>query len=147
MLTQASRSSARRDAARNPPMVSGGVPLLGHAVEFGRDTMGLLERARREGGDVVRFRLAHKDMYLLTGPAASEAFFRASDDQLSPHEAYKMMTPVFGKDVVYDAAPERTAEQLGMLRPALQDRRMRTYGEIVGREVDRSLDELGDAGT
>lgn len=57
------------------------------------------------------------------------------------------MTPVFGKDVCYDAPPARTAEQLGMLMPALQDRRMRSYGEIVAREVDLSMDELGDAGS
>ena len=128
-------------------MVSRSLPVVGHAVEFGRDTIGLLHRARRELGDVAGFRLAHKGMYLLTGPAASEAFFRAPDQQLSPHEAYRMMTPVFGKSVVYDAPPERTAAQLGMLLPALQDRRMRTYGEIVAREVDRTLDELGDEGT
>src|SRR5262245_57103348 len=140
----ATRASEPR---RAPPALSGGLPLVGHALEFGRDTLGLLHRARRERGDVVAFRLAHKQMFLLTGPAANEAFFRAKDDQLSPHEAYKMMTPVFGKDVVYDAPPARTAEQLGMLLPALQDRRLRTYGEIIAREVDLSMDELGERGT
>src|SRR5688572_22729636 len=120
-------SSRRRPDVRTPPLLSGAVPVLGHALEFGRDTVALLHRARRECGDVARLKLVHKDLYLLTGPAASEAFFRAPDQQLSPHEAYKMMTPVFGKSVVYDAPPERTAEQLGMLLPALQDRRMRTY--------------------
>src|SRR5262245_54917407 len=92
-----------RTKARTPPVLSGALPLLGHAVEFGRDTMGLLHRARREHGDVVGLNLVHKRFYLLTGPAANEAFFLGKDAQLSPHEAYKMMTPVFGKDVVYDA--------------------------------------------
>jgi sterol 14-demethylase len=131
----------------SPPLLSGALPLLGHAVEFARDTMGLLHRARREAGEVVGLKLVHKQLYLLTGPKANEAFFRAKDEQLSPHEAYKMMTPVFGKDVVYDAPPARTAEQLGMLLPALQDRRLRTYGEIIAREVDLSMTELGDAGS
>jgi sterol 14-demethylase len=134
-------------APRTPPILSGALPVIGHALEFGRDTMGLLQRARREHGDVVGLKIVHKRFYLLTGPAANEAFFRGKDEQLSPHEAYKMMTPVFGKDVVYDAPPERTAEQLGMLLPALQDRRLRTYGEIIAREVDQSMTELGDAGT
>jgi sterol 14alpha-demethylase len=133
--------------SRTAPVLSGALPFLGHALEFGRDTLGLLHRARREGGDVIAFKLAHKDMYLMTGPAASEAFFRAPDSELSPHQAYKMMTPVFGKSVVYDAPPERTAEQLGMLLPALQDRRMRSYGEIVAREVDLTFEQLGDEGT
>jgi len=149
MVTQvATDTTPAPCATRRPPDLSGGLPLLGHAIEFGRDAMGLLRRARRECGEVAGFKLVHKQMYLLTGPAANEAFFRAPDEQLSPQEAYKMMTPVFGKDVAYDAKPpERMGEQLGMLLPALQDRRMRTYGEIVAKEVDLSIEELGDEGT
>ncbi|MFW6049539.1 MAG: cytochrome P450 [Myxococcota bacterium] len=135
-------------AHRTPPMLSGGLPVLGHALEFGRDAYGLLHRARQEGGEVVAFKLAHKRMVLLTGTAANEAFFRAPDRQLSPREAYQMMTPVFGKDVAYDATPpEKMAEQMQMLMPALRDRRMRTYGEIVGHEVNLSSEELGAEGT
>lgn len=56
------------------------------------------------------------------------------------------MVPVFGKDVAYDNPPARMGEQLGMLRPALQDRRMRTYGEIVSEEVRRAVADWGDEG-
>ena len=89
------------------PTVSGGLPLLGHTLGFVRDTIGLLEKARRECGDVARFRVVGKDMVLLTGAEVHEAFFRAPDQQLSPNEAYKMMVPVFGKGVAYDNEPER----------------------------------------
>jgi sterol 14-demethylase len=150
MVTEATTEAAPTNPrpSRTPPMMRGGLPVLGHAIAFGRDAMGLLQRARQECGDVAGFRLAHKQMYLLTGSAANEAFFRAPDEQLSPQEAYKMMTPVFGKDVAYDAKPaSKMGEQLGMLLPALQDRRMRSYGEIVAREVDLSIEELGDEGS
>jgi sterol 14-demethylase len=40
---------------------------------------------------------------------------------------------------VYDAPPARMGEQLGMIRPALQDKRMRTYGEIVAEETRRAV--------
>jgi sterol 14alpha-demethylase len=133
--------------SKSPPMLSGGLPVLGHAVEFGRDAFGLLHRARREGGPVVGFRLMHKHMVLLTGADANEAFFRAPDEQLSSREAYKMMTPVFGEGVAYDAnPPSRMGEQMQMLMPALRDNRMRTYGDIVAHEVDKSTEELGDEG-
>jgi sterol 14-demethylase len=65
---------------------------------------------------------------------------------LSPSEAYKIMTPVFGKDIVYDAPPEKMAEQLKMLLPALKDRRMRTYGEAVIFETEQSTRDWGEAG-
>jgi sterol 14-demethylase len=61
-------------------------------------------------------------------------------------EAYKIMTPVFGKNIVYDATPERMGEQLKMLLPALKDRRMRTYGEAVVREVQETTSSWGEAG-
>jgi len=56
------------------------------------------------------------------------------------------MTPVFGKNMVYDASPERMDEQLKMLLPALKDRRMRTYGEIIVEEVEASIADWGDEG-
>ncbi len=133
-------------SGRPIPRVSGGLPLVGHLVPFVRTAVKLLERARKECGDVAAFDVGPKKMILLTGPKASEAFFRAPDDVLSPSEAYKMMEPVFGKDVVYDAPPAKMAEQFSMLLPCLQDRRMRSYGEVIAREVDRSLESWGDEG-
>ena len=56
------------------------------------------------------------------------------------------MTPVFGKDIVYDAPPEKMAEQLKMLLPALKDQRMRTYGEAVVHETEAKTRGWGEAG-
>jgi sterol 14-demethylase len=131
---------------RPPPRVSGALPVVGHGLEFARDLLGLLSRAYREHGEVAGLRVFNKDIVVMTGPRAQEAMFRAPDEVLSPSEAYKMMVPVFGKDIVYDAPPSRMHEQLGMIRPALQDRRMRTYGEIVAHETRRAVAAWGDAG-
>jgi sterol 14alpha-demethylase len=129
-----------------PPRLSGGLPLVGHTVEFVRATIELLFRAQRELGEISSFRLFHREMVAMFGPEAHEAVFRAPDSVLSPTEAYQIMTPVFGKDVVYDATPERMAEQLKMLLPALKDRRMRTYGEAVVRETGESTSGWGESG-
>jgi sterol 14-demethylase len=129
-----------------PPRLSGGVPVLGHALDFGRDLSGLLTRCQREVGEICALRAAHRDMVVLSGPEGAEAFFRAPDDQLSMAEAYKLMIPVFGKDVAYDASPERMGEQMAMLRPALQDRRMRTYAKVIAAEVRRATASWGESG-
>lgn len=131
---------------RQPPLVSGALPLIGHGVEFARDCLGLLQRAYHEQGEVAGLKVFGKSIVLLSGPDAQEAMFRAPDEVLSPNEAYKMMTPVFGEGIVYDASPERMAEQLGMIRPALQDKRMRTYGEIVAEETRRAVAGWGERG-
>ena len=131
---------------REPPELSGGVPILGHTLGFVRGTVELLKEAHRKGGEVVAFRVAHKRMVAVFGPQAQEAVFRAPDEVLNPSEAYKIMTPVFGKDIVYDAPPAKMNEQVKMLLPALKDRRMRTYGEIIVEEVEKSIAAWGEEG-
>lgn len=131
---------------REPPMLSGALPVVGHTVEFVRSTIGLLARAQRELGSVAGIEIVGKRMVAVFGPEAQEAVFRAPDSQLNPSEAYKIMTPIFGKDVVYDAPPEKMNEQLKMLLPALKDRRMRTYGEIIVEEVEQSIADWGESG-
>lgn len=130
-----------------PPMLSGAKPLVGHTVEFVRSTIGLLQRVNTELGEVGAFSILGRKMVAVFGPEAHEAIFRAPDALLSPTEAYKIMTPVFGKDIVYDASPEKMAEQLKMLLPALKDRRMRTYGEAVVYETEQTTADWGDSGT
>lgn len=129
-----------------PPRLSGGWPVLGHTTHFIKDTIGLLEHAYRECGEVAQFQVAHRQFVLLSGPEASEALFRAPDSILDPQEPYKMMEGVFGKDIAYAAPHAKFLEQLRMLLPALQDKRMRTYGDIITKEVRESLDEWGDEG-
>jgi sterol 14-demethylase len=142
----APKSGKSTNAKGALPRVSGGLPVLGHTVDFIRDAIGLLERAHSECGNVAAFHVVGKDMVLLTGPAAQELFFRAPDEQISPREAYQMMVPVFGKGVAYDNEPKRMMEQLHMLLPALQDKRMRSYAEIIGREVEEAIAGWGDEG-
>ena len=97
---------------KEAPRLSGALPVVGHTVEFVRGTIELLFRAQRELGEVAAFDVAHRRMVAVFGPKAQEAVFRAPDTVLSPSEAYKITTPIFGKDVVYDAPPEKMAEQL-----------------------------------
>ena len=132
--------------AKRPPKLKGGLPLIGHTLSFVKDTIGLLQRTYDECGPVGRFKLFGKDMILFTGPEAHEALFRKPDEVLSPNAAYKMMVPVFGEGVAYGAEPERMAEQMHMLYPALRNARMRTYTEIVAKETSDIIRDWGDEG-
>ena len=94
-------------ATREPPIVSGGLPLIGHGLKFVRGTIPLLFRAFEEHGEVAALKVGPRRMVALIGPAAHEAVFRAPDRQLSARKAYEFMTPVFGRGIAYDAPPER----------------------------------------
>lgn len=94
-------------------MLSRGLPFLGHTTEFLWSPLDLLHRAHREAGAIAAFNVLGRRMVAMFGPAALQVFFRAPDSELSPSEAYKIMAPVFGKEVVYDAPPDRMDEQSG----------------------------------
>ncbi len=146
MLLRNAKKPAVPEGLRTPPRLGGGLPLVGHTVEFVRDTIGLLERAHRELGEVAAVNVAGRTMVAMFGPEAHEAVFRAKDTVLDPRDAYKIMTPVFGEGMVYDAEPDKMAEQFKMLLPALKDARMRTYGETILAEVEKSIEGWGDEG-
>jgi len=131
---------------RQPPRVSGeGDPSgTGHLEELRVDPIGLMERTRAECGHVGTFRLADRDVVLLTGPEANEIFFRAPEEDLDQAEAYPFMTPIFGEGVVFDASPEERRKALH--NQALRDKFMRGHAETIAGEVERMVAQSPQGG-
>jgi len=116
----------------------------GHLPEMRVDPISLFHRVREECGDIGRFRLADKDVVLVTGSAANEAFFRASDEVLDQAAAYPFMTPIFGKGVVFDASPEERQQMLK--NQALRGDMMRGHAQTIEAEIRRMVADWGDEG-
>jgi sterol 14-demethylase len=116
----------------------------GHLPEMRLDPISLFHRVRAECGDVGRFRLAEKDVVLVTGSAANEAFFRAPDEVLDQAAAYPFMTPIFGKGVVFDASPEERQQMLK--NQALRGDMMRGHAQTIEAEIRRMVADWGDEG-
>lgn len=132
------------NANTKPPKVSGDDGNTGHLEELRVDPIGLMKRVRDECGDVGEFRLADKDVVLLTGAEANEVFFRASEEELDQAAAYPFMTPVFGKGVVFDASAERRREMLH--NQSLRDKFMRGHAETISDEINRMVAGWDDSG-
>lgn len=115
----------------------------GHLPEMRVDPIGLFTRVREECGDVGRFRLADKDVVLVTGAEANEAFFRAPDAVLDQAAAYPFMTPIFGKGVVFDASPEERQQMLK--NQALRGDMMRGHAQTIEAEINRMVAGWGAA--
>ena len=108
------------------------------------DPIGLFERVRAECGDIGRFRLADKDVVLVSGAEANEQFFRAPDSTLDQAAAYPFMTPIFGKGVVFDASPEERQQMLK--NQALRGDMMRGHAATIEAEINRMVADWGDEG-
>jgi sterol 14alpha-demethylase len=129
---------------RTPPKVSGDDGGTGHLEELRTDPIGLMQRVRDECGDVGEFRLADKEVVLLTGAEANEVFFRATDEELDQAAAYPFMTPVFGEGVVFDASPEERRRALH--NQSLRDKFMRGHAAVISTEIERMLADWDDEG-
>jgi len=133
-------------AKKTPPKMPGGLPLIGHMIAFGKNPFDYMVSLRAKLGEIGEFRMFHQEMVLLTGHEGNEAFFRAPDAQLDQNEAYKVMTPIFGKGVVFDAPPRIKDQQLKMLMPVLRDKPMRTYSKVIVQEVEEAVKDWGESG-
>jgi len=142
-------SAASRPRPRSPklpPRLEGGLPLLGHALEFRTNPIRLMTRARVLYGDLCTVAMPGTDAIVMTGAKAQEKFFRVSDEDVSQAEAYRMMTPIFGEGIAYDAPPPIMREQLGFFHAALREARMRTYAQGFIDEAEdffSAWDEVG----
>ena len=128
------------------PEVSGGLPGLGHVVEFRRDPVGLLRRGQREHGAVFAFRLLRTRVTVCAGPPVHGAFFDAPKDALSARHVYQFTIPIFGPGVVYDVPPEVAVTQLGFMLPGLREERLRAYARVMQEEAEAYVEAWDDAG-
>ncbi len=116
----------------------------GHLAEMRVDPITLFQRVRDECGDIGRFRLADRDVVLVSGAEANEQFFRAPDSTLDQAAAYPFMTPIFGKGVVFDASPEERQQMLK--NQALRGDMMRGHAATIEAEINRMVGEWGEEG-
>jgi len=116
----------------------------GHLAEMRVDPIGLFHRVRAECGDIGRFRLADRDVVMVSGAEANEQFFRAPDSTLDQAAAYPFMTPIFGKGVVFDATPEERQQMLK--NQALRGDMMRGHAQTIEAEIRRMVAPWGDEG-
>jgi sterol 14-demethylase len=130
--------------ARTIPRLRGALPGLGHLLQLKRDPIDLMRRVADECGEIGEFRIGGKEVVLMSGTDAQEAFFRAPDEQLDQAAAYPFMKPIFGEGVVFDAPVEQRSAALG--NTALRDSQMRGHAETISHEVDRMVAGWGESG-
>jgi sterol 14alpha-demethylase len=116
----------------------------GHLEDLRDDPIELLHRVREECGDMGRFRLADRDVVLVSGAEVNEQFFRAPDSTLDQAAAYPFMTPIFGKGVVFDASPEERQQMLK--NQALRGDMMRGHASTIEGEIRQMVAGWGDEG-
>jgi sterol 14alpha-demethylase len=133
-----------------PPLVSGALPLAGHAPQFLRDQLRLLERGYQEHGEIFRLRLrpGRRPAIFLVGPERARWVFKQTDDQtLSIGPSLAFTRRLFGPGFYFLAEPDEYQHQRETLLPLLRARMAAGYLAIMDRHCAEFTARLGDSGT
>jgi sterol 14-demethylase len=131
-----------------PPVVSGALPLVGHAPQFLRDQLLLLERGYAEHGEIFRLRLGRRPAVVMVGPELARWVFKSTDDRtLSIGPSLDFTRRLFGPDFYFLAEPDEYQLQRETLLPLFRARMTASYLAIMERHCAGFLAGLGEAGT
>lgn len=132
-------------AAAVPPMVSGGLPVLGHVVEMLRDREGLFKRGHKEHGDLFTIKLGPQNAVVITGAEYNRHFYSETDKSLNMQDGYAFLKEAIG-EILFTASPEAYYNQRPALQEVFKRERMIGYIQAMNIEVQRWLDSLGQTG-
>ena len=128
-----------------PPVVSGGLPLLGHAIEFMRDPHKVIRRGYEEHGLLFTLDLGLRKAHVLLGPENHQFFFKETDGVFSKRRGYQTLMKMFDSKLFTFAHITEGREQMKVILPLLKndDR----FIDLMLREIDDFMENtLGDKG-
>lgn len=132
-------------AVSPPPMLSGGLPLIGHIPEMMRNRERLFKRGHQELGDLFAVKLGPMNVAVVTGAEYNKQFYMETDKSLSMKEGYEFLRPSFG-ELFFTASAETYYNQRPVLQEIFRRERMVGYLQAMNIEVQTWLDGLGDSG-
>ncbi len=129
-----------------PPKVSGALPIAGHALEFLRDPVSLLERGYRDRGDIYTLRLGRKSVVVLIGNEYAKFYFEQTDKSLSIRDALPYLARMFSPDFYFMADFDEYMRQRQIVVPRFQRRHLEGYLDLMESQAADFIDRLGDKG-
>ena len=130
---------------RDVPTMPGGHPLLGHALEFGRDPLALFQRAR-EHGDVVRIRFGPFRVYVLNSPGAIRQALVGEARKLSKGLNFGRAKRLIGGGLVM-AEGEGHQRQRRLMQPAFHRAEIARYAGTMRDVAVPRISAWPDGGT
>lgn len=128
-----------------PPLVSGALPGLGHALAFRKDRTALMRRGFEEHGAIFSIKLATQNVAVLIGPENQRTFFMETDKALGIQEPYRFLRAMFG-EVLFLAPHDVYLEHRAIVLEAFRREKMLHYVGVMQEVVQAWLDGLGDEG-
>lgn len=122
------------------------IPFLGNIISFAKGPLQMLKEFSKDK-PIFTTHILGKEMTFLTHPKDYHHFFKTTDEELGVQEVYRLMTPIFGKGLVYDAPTGAIMmEQLQFVTQGINTDNFRRYARIFEEETLSKITSLPDEG-
>lgn len=128
-----------------PPMLSGALPFLGHALAFQRDRLAVFQRGYSEHGALFGIKLVQQPVAVVIGPEYSQIFYTETDKALNISKPYGFLKAMFG-EALFLGPHEEYLKQRQIVQEMFRRQKMAQYLQVTQEEVQAELDSWGDAG-
>ncbi len=117
-----------------------GLPLVGNTLQFTRDQLGFCMRALHDYGDVVKFRIAGDDWYMLSNPADIYSVCVTDAHKFHKPEVNKKIFEKFTGNGLVASDGDFWKRQSKLVRPGFHRQRIEAYGEIMVQYTQAMVD-------
>eukprot|EP00327_Prymnesium_parvum_P040987 CAMPEP_0195647970 /NCGR_PEP_ID=MMETSP0815-20121206/30384_1 /TAXON_ID=97485 /ORGANISM="Prymnesium parvum, Strain Texoma1" /LENGTH=657 /DNA_ID=CAMNT_0040791577 /DNA_START=288 /DNA_END=2263 /DNA_ORIENTATION=+ len=130
-----------------PPLVAGGLPLLGHLLPFIRGPVGMIHQLRRRYRSLFTIRVGPQRITFMIGAEAQLAFIKQKDELLDQAPVYGFTVPVFGKGIVYDSPLDERLQQVKLLVHSMNTKSLEAMVPKMIGEAEDYFRAWGEEGT
>jgi cytochrome P450 len=123
---------------KDPPGPKGSF-LVGNSLEYLRDPMGFIERAKRDYGDMVRLRLGPLRTYLVSHPESIDYILRRHADNFHKDRMTRWLIPLLGEGLL-TSEDAHWRRQRKLAQPSFQHQQIERYGAVMVEHTERMLD-------
>lgn len=113
--------------------------LVGNSLEYMRDTLGFVERAKRDYGDVVSLRLGHFRTLLVSHPQYIESILRSHADNFHKDRMTRWLIPLVGEGLL-TSEDAHWRRQRKLAQPSFQHQQIQRYGAVMVEDTERMLE-------
>ncbi|GHA15940.1 cytochrome P450 [Devosia pacifica] len=121
-----------------------GLPVLGHMLEMGRDTLGFLERSAREHGDVTALRLATFPAILVNNPDLIEQVLVKQHTKFTKNRVFwRQLSALLGNGL-FTAEDSEWQRQRKLAAPAFATRPLESYAPHMVSIAEKHIGAFED---
>ena len=129
-----------------PPVVDGGLPLLGHLLDFMKGPVSMFDGLRAKYRSMFTIKVGPQRITMMVGADATYAFIKQKDEMLDQAAVYGFTIPVFGKGIIYDSPLDERLQQVKLLVHSMNTKSLDNMVPKMISEAEQYFHNWGDEG-